>query len=420
MEDKKGNSIYKSIMLVIITALVTCIVTTTVVYNSVANNNGIKKENTNVFGLIANGINSIFAQSDKNATEVENKINEIDKKLNELYIGDIDKDKLVEGALEGYVKAVGDDYTEYLSKEEIKDLLDEVNGAYVGIGVYISQLQQSNEIVVVGVIKNSPAEKAGILPGDIIIKVDDIEYSGDKLTEASSKMRGIEGTEVKVTIRRNDEEKENIITRAKIEFDYVSSEVLENNIGYIKISSFEGKCAKDFEEKYKELEAKGIKALILDLRNNGGGLVDQSLEIADLFLPKDSISLIARDKGNNEEITKAAKDQIVNIPVVILVNNNTASASEILTAAIKENVNAKVVGQKTYGKGVIQGIYLLNDQETGLKVTIQEYLTPKRNKINKEGITPDYEVTLPEGYENKTTIEKEYDTQLKKALELLR
>ena len=233
-------------------------------------------------------------------------------------------------------------------------------------------------------------------------------------------MRGIEGTSVKVTARRNEEEKEYIITRAKIEFDYVDAEVLENNIGYIKITSFEGNCAKNFEEKYRELEEKGIKALILDLRNNGGGIVDQSLEIADLFIPKDSISLITKDKGNNEEITKATKDQIINMPVVVLVNGNTASASEILAAAIKENVDAKIVGQKTYGKGVIQGIYLLKDQETGLKVTIQEYFTPKRNKINKEGITPDYEVALPEGWENKTTIEKEYDTQLNKALELLR
>jgi carboxyl-terminal processing protease len=420
MEKKKESSIYKSIMLVVVTALITCLTTTVVVYNSVSYGARTKQENNNVFGVIANGITNMFSKGNENATEIENKINEIDRKLSELYIGDIDTEKLVDGALKGYVDAVGDEYTEYLDKEDIKELLEEVDGSYVGIGVYISALQQSNEIIVVSVIPNSPAEKSGILAGDIIRKVDGVEYKGDKLTDASNHMRGTEGTDVKVTIFRDNEEKEITITRGKIEFDYVSSEVLEDNIGYIKILTFEGKCAKEFEEQYKELESKGIKALILDLRNNGGGLVDQSLEIADLFLPKDCISLIAKDKGNNEEITRTKREQVINVPVVVLVNENTASSSEILVAAIKENLNAKVIGQKTYGKGVIQGIYLLKDQETGLKVTIQEYLTPNRNKINKLGITPDYEIALPDEWKNKSVVDKQYDTQLNKAIELLK
>ena len=420
MEEKKKNSIYKSIMLVIITALVTCLVTTVIVYNAAVGNNGNVKENNNIFEIIAHGISSIFAKPNSNAIDIESKVTELDKKLNELYIGDINKEKLVDGALKGYVKAVGDEYTEYLNKEDIKELLDEVNGSYVGIGVYISELKQTNEIIVVSTIKNSPAEKGGILAGDIIRKVDGIEYKGEQLSEASNKMRGVENTDVNITVYRNNEEKEVTITRGKIEFDYVDSEILENDIGYIKILSFEGKCAQDFEKEYKELESKGIKSLIIDLRNNGGGLVDQSLEIADLILPKDNISLIAKDKGSNEEVTKTTKDAIVKVPVVLLVNEYTASASEILTAALKENIDAKVVGQKTYGKGVIQGIYLLNDQETGLKVTIQEYFTPKHNKINKVGIAPDYEIELPDEWKNKTIIDKGYDTQLKKAIELLK
>ena len=420
MSEKKENSIYKSIMLVTITALVTCLLTTVIVYNSVLGNTGKTNEKTNVFGVIGNGISNIFTQNNSNATEIENKIAEIDNKLNQLYIGDIDKEKLVDGALKGYVKAVGDEYTEYLSKEDVNELLEEVNGSYVGVGIYISEIKQTNEIIVVSVIKNSPAEKSGMLAGDIIKKVDGVEYKGDQLSEASNKMRGIEGTKAKVTVFRDSQEKEITITRGKIEFNYVDSEVLENNIGYIKILSFEGKCAKEFEKQYKELESKGIKALIIDLRNNGGGLVDQSLEIADLILPKDATSLITKDKGSNEEITKTKKDSIVKVPVVLLVNEYTASASEILTAAIRENIDAKVVGQKTYGKGVIQGIYLLKDQKTGLKVTIQEYFTPKHNKINKVGITPDYEIELPDEWKNKTVVEKAYDTQLKKAIELLK
>ncbi len=392
MNEKRKNNIYKSLMLIIITALITSILTTIAVYSSV---------------------------SEKN-TELDNKIAEINKKIKATYIGDIDESKLIEGALEGYVAAVGDEYTEYLTESEINDLKEEVDGSYVGIGVYITQLIQTNEIMVIGVIKDSPAEKVGIIAGDIIKKVNDVEYVGEQLTAASNKMRGPEGENVKVTVVRDEKEIECNITREKIKFNYVSSEILENNIGYIKLSSFEGNCAKDFEKHYNDLQSKGIKSLIIDLRNNGGGLVDQSLEIADLIVPKGATTLITTDKNHNEEVSKAKKDPIINMPIVILVNEYTASASEILTGAIKENVNAKVVGTTTYGKGIIQGIYLLKDKKTGLKVTIQEYFTPNRNKIHKTGITPDYEVELPEEWKGKNTIDKEFDTQLIKAIEILK
>lgn len=419
MENKKNNNIYKSIMLVIITALITCILTTIIVYNAITDSTGTTEED-NLFKIVAHNISNIFTENNSNVDEIESKLKEINKKINETYIGDINQEKLMEGAIEGYVAALGDEYTEYLNKEEVQQLLEEVDGSYVGIGVYISKLIQSNEIVVVGVVEDSPAHKKGILVGDIIKKVDGVEYSGDELNNASDKMRGPEGTNVKVIIERKEEEKEIEITREKIQLKYTSSEILENNIGYIKISSFEGNCASDFEKHYKNLESKGIKSLIIDLRNNGGGIVDESLKIADFLLPKDVTSLITVDKKNNEEITKTKNDAMVKVPVVILVNGYTASASEILTGAVKENTDYKIVGTKTYGKGVIQGIYLLSDKETALKVTIQEYFTPNKNKINKTGITPDYEVELPEEWKNKSVIEKQYDTQLKKAIELLK
>lgn len=419
MEDKKKKSIFGTIMTIIVTAIITCLITTIVVYN-VAKDEGDKSESKNIFEILAEGFENTFKSSDKKSTDLQSKMDEIDAKLNDLYIGDIDKSKLMDGALEGYVSAVGDEYTEYLDEKEIQELLEEVDGSYVGIGVYISQLVKTNQIVVIGVIADSPAEKSGIKAGDIIKKVDGVEYSGEELTTASNKMRGPENTEVKVTIVRGEEEKELTITRQKIQFKYVSSEVLENNIGYIKISSFEGGCAKAFEEEYKKLQEKGIKSLVIDLRNNGGGLVDQCLEIADLIIPKGEVTLITKDKKNKEEITKAVKEPIVNVPIVVLVNNYSASASEILTGALKDDIAAKVVGTTTYGKGVIQGIYMLKDNKTGLKVTIQEYFTPKRNKINKTGITPDYEVELPEELKNSATIEKDKDTQLQKAIEILK
>ncbi len=396
MSENKKNNIYKNLMIIIITALITCILTTIALYSS------------------------IFNPKDSTSAELKSKITEINARLKQAYIGNIDEEKMIEGALEGYVSALGDEYTEYLNKEEVSDLMETVDGSYVGIGVYITQLVQSNEILVIGVIKDSPADKVGILAGDVIKEVDNEEYTGEQLTLASNKMRGKEGTEVKVNVIRNEEEKEFNIAREKIEFQYISSEMLGNNIGYIKISAFEGNCAHDFETKYKELESQGIKSLIIDLRNNGGGLVDQSIAIADFVVPKGSTILITKDKNNKEEISKSENDQIVKVPVVILTNEYTASASEILAGALKENIGAKIVGTKTYGKGVIQGIYLLNDNETALKVTIQEYFTPNGNKINKNGLTPDYEIELPEEWKGKTTVEKQYDTQLVRAIEILK
>ena len=191
-------------------------------------------------------------------------------------------------------------------------------------------------------------------------------------------------------------------------------------VGYIKISSFGGTTAKDFKDEYKKLSDEQIKSLIIDLRGNGGGLVDQALDIAKMIVPKGSKLLITQDKDKNEEISTSNQAPSIKMPIVILVDEYTASASEILTAAIRENTDTKVIGTKTYGKGVIQGVYLLEDQETGLKITIQEYFTPNHNKIHKIGITPDETVELPEEWQGHTVVEKQYDTQLNRAIEILK
>ena len=416
MEEKNKSSLYKSFMIVIITALITCIITTIVVYACV-NKTGNAKPNS-LIGNIVNTITNTFNTSDSNMS-IEEKITEIQQKIDDIYIGEIDEKKLIDSALEGYVQGLGDEYTEYLTEAEVTALMEEVNGSYVGIGVYIAQNIETNEILVVGVIEDSPAYKSGVLVGDVIKKVDNVEYLGEQLTQASNQMKGIEGTEVIVTIKRNEELIDLNIIREKIKFNCVKSDKLENNIGYIKISSFDGGCASDFEKEYKKLQNEGIKSLIIDLRNNGGGLVDESLRIAELIVPKGSKMLITKDKSNNTQISTSNKEQIINMPIVILVNEYTASASEILTAAIKENVNCKVIGTQTYGKGIIQGIYSLKDEKTALKITMQEYYTPNENKIHKVGITPDIIIELPEELKGQTSIEKQLDNQLKKSIEIL-
>ena len=427
MKEKK-NSIFKGFMIVLITALITCVLTTIVTYSFFIAKTGnqiiikTRSGKDNVFSTALNNVaTAIAGNKDTKKIYLNDKFSEIKSKIDQLYIGEVNEEKMVEGALEGYVSALGDEYTEYLNKEEVESLMQDVKGSYVGVGLYIAQNTQTNQIIVVGVIEDSPAHKAGVLVGDIIKKVDDVEYKGDEVTQASNHMKGIAGTKAKLTIERNGNDMDFEMIRSTIKFKCIKSEMIENNIGYIKISSFDGGCANDFKKAYQELNGKGIKGLVIDLRNNGGGLVDQALDIADMIVPKGATMLITEDKNKKEEVSKSEHDPSITVPVTILVNGYTASASEILTAAVRENVStAKVVGTQTYGKGIIQGVYLLNDQKTGMKITIQEYFTPSRAKLHKIGIKPDIELELPDDVNGQLTVEREKDNQLNKAIELMK
>ena len=297
--------------------------------------------------------------------------------------------------------------------------MDDTTGNFIGIGIYMVKDTDSNKVMVLSPIKGSPAEKAGILPGDLIISVDGVQYSADEMSVAASKIKGEEGSKVKVEILRGTETLNFELTRENIKVNPVEGKVLQNNIGYIKFSSFDEKTSEEFKTKYEELQKQGIKSLIIDLRNNGGGIVTEALNIADYVLEKDKVILYEVDKNEKEKIEKSKNDPIINMPIVILTNNNTASSSEILAGALKDHEKAKIVGTKTYGKGVIQQLMTLPDG-SGLKITAEEYLTPNRTKINKIGIQPDEEVQLPDELKNKLTIEEKDDTQLQKAIEMLK
>lgn len=402
MESKSAQRIYKTIMLIIIVIITTSLITAFATYQYLRNNVlAIRKGNNTSF----EGLEYTLSQF---RTELENK-----------YIGEINDEELIDGALKGYVNALGDPYTTYYTKEEMKEIMEETNGNFVGIGIYMTENIKENVIMVIKPIENSPAEKAGILPGDIITKINDIEYTGDKLEEASNKIRGEEGTKVKLEIYRNGETKEFEITRKKVVISHITTKVLEDNIGYIAISDFDGDCANEFKTKYKELEKKGITKLIIDIRNNGGGIVDKSLEIANTMIEKGSTLLITKDKKNNEDITKATENPIINMPVVVLTNEYSASASEILAGALKDNNKATLVGTKTYGKGIIQELNKLSDG-SGLKVTVSEYYTPNHTAINKIGITPDVEVELSDEAKKQLNLEEKDDNQLQKAIEILK
>jgi len=402
MENRNTQRIYKMIMLVLIVIIVTSLVTAFTTYQYLSNN-GISYSKVNTTSL--EGLEYTLSQF---RSELEKK-----------YIGEINDEELIEGAVKGYVDALGDPYTTYYTKKEMKTIMEETNGNFVGIGVYMTKDLEKNAILIIKPIENSPAEKAGILPGDLITKVDDVEYTGDKLEEASNKIRGEEGTKVKLEIYRNGETKTFELTRTKVVVSHVTTKVLNNDIGYIAISDFEGECASEFETKYKQLEKQGIKKLIIDIRNNGGGIVDEALKIANMLVDKDSTLLITKDKSDKEEVTKPTEKPIINIPTVVLVNEYSASASEILAGALKDNGKATLVGTKTYGKGIIQELHQLSDG-SGLKITVSEYYTPNHNAIHKIGITPDVEVDLSEDVKQQTTIQEKDDNQLQKAIEILK
>ena len=351
-----------------------------------------------------------FQNSEKNIESISKTLKNFRDVIDEIYIGDIDEQKIMDETIRGYVKGLDDEYSEYMTAEEWEDYKANALGNYVGIGIYMGVNKEGN-IEVVEPMKDSPAEKAGLKTGDIIVSVNDESVIGINSDIVSSKIKGEEGTKVKVTVLRDTEYIDFEIERKSIKVYHVETQILENNIGYISIKTFDEGCAQEFRNAYNKVKNEGAKDIIIDLRNNTGGLVVESLEIADMILPKGNIELVTVDAKGNKEYSKSKKDPIVEGKIIVLINEYSASASEILVAALKENDKAKVVGKTSYGKGVIQSVLELNDGSV-LKLTVSEYFTPKENKINKIGIKPDYDIELD--------LENQVDTQLNKAIELLK
>ena len=348
--------------------------------------------------------------AEKNIEAIADTLKNFRTVIDQIYIGEVDEQKMMDETIRGYVKGLDDEYSEYMTAEEWEEYQAAALGNYVGIGIYMS-VDKNGNVVVVEPIKGTPAEEAGLKSGDVIVNVNDESVIGISSDIVSSKIKGEEGTKVKITILRDTEYIDFEIERKAIKVYHVETEMLENNIGYISLIAFDEGCAEEFKTAYLDLKQKGAKKIILDLRNNTGGLVVECLEIADMILPKDQIELITIDAQGNKDISRSRKDPIVEGEMVVLINEYSASASEILVAALKENDRVEVVGKTSYGKGVIQSVLELNDGSV-LKLTVSEYFTPKENKINKIGVEPDHDIDLD--------IENMVDTQLNKAIEILK
>ncbi|MEG2310357.1 MAG: S41 family peptidase [Clostridia bacterium] len=350
----------------------------------------------------------------KNLSLIEEAIN----KVSNDYIDNVDKQKLIEGAISGVAAATGDPYTRYMPEDEYQKMLVSGSETYGGIGVHITYDKENNGIMVLGIMPNSPAFENDLKAGDIIKKVDDLVISMETYMEGVDSLKGEENTQVVISIVRNGEMFEKKITRKKIATNNIESKILDGNIGYIKIWSFDNEIYKQFSDAYNELKIKNISGLVIDVRNNPGGLVSDTVKIAQLLLPKcDILKLVYKD--STQKVYKCDGKNEIKIPLAVLANSRSASASEILASAIKDSNKGVIIGSKTYGKGIVQTIEPLGGNGA-LSITTSKYYTASGVEIHKNGIEPNILVELPEDVKFDMTIPQDKDTQLQKAIEYIK
>lgn len=340
------------------------------------------------------------------------KLELLEQLVDESYSGDIDMDDLQEGLYRGYIDGLGDKYSVYYDEDETKALMQSTSGEFGGIGALFSQDKDTKVITFLKVYEGSGAEEAGFKVDDILYKVDGKDISGEDLSEVVSKIRGDEGTTVELTVLRGDdgEEYTATVTRKIVQTDTVYHEMKEGKIGYIQVTEFDDVTTDQYKEALEDLENQGMKGLVVDLRNNPGGNVDTVTDMLDLMLPEGT-TLSIKDKQGKESVYESDDEHQFTKPLVVLVNENSASASEIFSGAIQTFGTGEVVGTTTYGKGVVQQIFDLKDG-TSVKLTIAEYLIAGQFGINGKGVTPDVEVQYEKDAQN-----PDRDNQLEKALE---
>ncbi|NLV88148.1 MAG: S41 family peptidase [Tissierellia bacterium] len=354
----------------------------------------------------------------KSVYEQFSKVLYVEQYIRDNYLRDVDDKKLIDGQLKGMLNSLGDPYSNYMTEDEFASLLQQTSGTYAGIGIVVTP-GEDNLITVVSPIEGTPGERAGIKSGDKIIRVDGKEFLAENMDEAVKVMKGEPKTKVVLTIMRKDKNGNNDIfdveiTREIIRLVTVKSSIIDDDIGYIKITSFDDLTYKDFKTELDKLGKRNIKGLIIDLRNNPGGLLDRCAQIADELLGEGDIVYTETKTGKREYIK--SNKSMVDYPLAILINGGSASASEILAGAVKDHGRGVLIGTTTFGKGVVQRIIDLKDG-TGLKLTISEYFTPNGTNIHGVGIDPDIVVELPEGVEEIGVDNLKEDTQLQRAIE---
>lgn len=368
--------------------------------------------------IIEGAVLKVFVFDGSDGVASTAKLKEIKALIDRYYLEDVDEDQLEAYTYKGLLAGLGDPYSTYYTKEEYEDLTESMEGVFSGIGAVLQQDADDGTIKVVRVIKDSPAEEAGVKANDILYKIEGKEISSDEdLSEVVSRVKGKEGTNVNLTFLRNEEEIDFTITRKQIENPTVEYEMLDQSIGYIQITEFEEVTVDQFENAMEELEKDGMEKLVLDLRDNPGGLLSSVVSIADQFIGEGMIVYTEDKNGNREEYTADSKESF-DQPLAVLINGNSASASEILAGAIQDYKIGTLVGTTSFGKGIVQSTIKLPDG-SALKLTISSYYTPEGRNIHEKGIDPDVEVELDESLEDQSSIKKSEDNQLQKAIEVL-
>lgn len=374
------------------------------------------------FGILPiTSVSAVQSSLEKvNDTENFKKVLEIREMLYRWYDGEIDDSKLAEGAIKGMVSSLGDQYTYYMNGKEFSDFKEKSQGNYMGIGIQVAA--KDGKIVVISPIQGGPAEKAGIKTGDVILKVNGEQVSGNELDKAVSMMKGTTKENIKLTLYREGKGEFDVdVMRDVIKTVNVKSKMIDGDIGYIEVLAFDEGTAKDFETQLKALEDKGMKGLILDLRGNPGGFMKECVDLVSNFVPKDKVIVSTIDKYGNKEESVSKGGIAQGMPLVVLIDGGTASASEIVAGAIRDYDLGTLVGTTSFGKGIVQVVLDKIGKEkdgTALKVTISKYYTPNGENIHKKGIGPDVTVEYPKELKEKT-YSRSTDPQFEKALEII-
>lgn len=355
---------------------------------------------------------AVISENGFDMSGIEAKLGLIQSVIDSSFLFDYDEEELAESIYSGYVDGLGDPYTCYYTAKEYEEMMESSEGTYYGIGVMISQEVDTGRVYVIRVFSGSPAEEAGMKAGDIIEEVEGKEVTGIDLSEVVAAIKGAEGTAAQVKIYRESEQKELTfdVERRQVDVDTVYYRMLDNQIGYLELTEFDSVSTEQFTEALEDLKSQGMEALILDLRNNPGGLLDVAISLADELIDT-GIVVSIRDKAGNEETYEAEGEGSLGIPLAVLVNGDSASASEVLSGCIRDYGVGTLVGTQTFGKGIVQNIIPFSDG-TAMKITTAHYYTPNGTDIHGVGITPDIVVE-----DDKTT--EDVDEQLEAAVNLL-
>lgn len=362
----------------------------------------------------------VYNPSKKVAVSVgTERIQEVLSLLQSKYMGELDIDELTDGAIEGILSKIDDPYTRYLTAEEYQEETRSSSEEYSGIGVHISWSVKEGKLKVIGVMPDTPAKKAGIRAGDVIIQVDDTVVTKDNITKMSDSIKGEEGTKVNITVDRGGTTLSFEVTRSHIIANNIESNIIDNDIGYIRILEFDVDIYKQFKAEYDKLiDENKVKGLVIDLRNNPGGLVNETIKIANLLV-KDGVILKVKYADNTVKTYRANGSNSCPVPLVVLVNENSASASEILSGAIKDLKQGTIVGTTTFGKGIMQSIIGLEGGD-GISITVARFYNASEKEIHGVGIEPDIKVELGNGVDLESVICTDKDSQLNEAIKVIR